>query len=121
MTDIQASIATQASPASPMTFDVPTTKILAIGSLTDKATPDAVAATIFLEVRATVRLFLAGWIDQWFSQTSGTGVVFIMNVTTEADALAILEALPLGVAGLMEFHLIQIGPLRPLAKLLGDQ
>jgi hypothetical protein len=99
---------------------VPTTKILAIGSLTAKATPQAVGAVLPFEVRATTRLHLAGKIDQWFFQTEGNGVVFIMNVASRAEAHELLEKLPLGVAGLMEFELIALGPLKPLGLLLGD-
>lgn len=99
---------------------VPTTKILAIGNVTAKATPDAIAPILPLEVRATVRNYLEGKIDSWFFQTESNGVVFIMNVPTVGDAHAILEALPLGVAGMMTFQLIPLGPLKPLGMLLGD-
>jgi hypothetical protein len=37
---------------------VPTTKILAIGNVTAKGTPDAIGAVLPFEVRATVRLHL---------------------------------------------------------------
>ncbi len=47
----------------------PTTKILAIGNVTAKGTPDAIAEVLPFEVRATVRLHLAGKIDQWFFKT----------------------------------------------------
>jgi hypothetical protein len=97
----------------------PTTKILAIGSATGKATPDEIIKVLPSEVHATVRLHLAGKIDQWFSQTEGSGVVFIMNVTSSAQAHKLLEKLPLGVAGMMEFELIPLGPLKPLNMLLG--
>ena len=100
--------------------DVPTTKILAIGSVTAKGTPEAIAPVLPFEVRATVRNYLAGKIDQWFYQTEGYGVVFIMNATSRAEAHAILERLPLGVAGMMEFELIALGPLKPLAMLIGQ-
>jgi hypothetical protein len=63
---------------------VPTTKILAIGNVTAKGTPDAIGAVLPFEVRATVRLHLAGKIDQWFFQNEAYGVVFIMNCTTTA-------------------------------------
>ena len=99
---------------------VPTNKILAIGSVTAKGTPDAIAPILPFEVRATVRTFLEGKIDQWFFQTEGNGVVFIMNVDSIAKAHDILEQLPLGVAGMMEFELIALGPLRPLAMLIGE-
>jgi hypothetical protein len=98
---------------------VPTTKILAIGNVTAKGTPDRIGAVLPFEVRATVRLHLAGKIDQWFFQNEAYGVVFIMNCATAEEAHELLEKLPLGVAGMMEFELIPLGPLKPLAMLLG--
>jgi hypothetical protein len=94
----------------------PTTKILAIGSVT----PEAIAPVLPHEVRATVRNYLAGKIEQWFFQTEGYGVVFIVNATSTAEAHELLEKLPLGVAGMMEFELIALGPLAPLAMLIGE-
>ena len=99
-------------------IEVPTTKVLAIGKVTPKGTPDAIAPILPFEVRATVRNYLAGKIEHWYFQTEGNGVVFIMNVGSTAEAHAILEALPLGVAGMMEFQLIALGPLKPLGMLL---
>jgi hypothetical protein len=98
----------------------PTTKILAIGSVTAKGTPEAIAPVLPHEVRATVRNHLAGKIEQWFFQTEGYGVVFIVNATSTAEAHELLEKLPLGVAGMMEFELIALGPLAPLAMLIGE-
>ena len=98
----------------------PTNKILAIGSVTTKGTPDAIAAILPFEVRATVRNYLAGKIDHWYFQAEGYGVVFIMNASSTAEAHEILEKLPLGVAGMMEFELIALSPLKPLALLIGD-
>jgi hypothetical protein len=47
---------------------------LAIGSVTAKGTPEAIAPVLPFEVRATVRNHLAGKIDQWFSMaTSSAG------------------------------------------------
>jgi hypothetical protein len=101
-------------------FAAPTTKILAIGNVTDKGTPDAIGAVLPFEVRATVRLHLAGKIDQWYFQNDAYGVVFIMNCATVDEAHELLEKLPLGVAGMMEFELIPLGPLRPLNLLIGE-
>jgi hypothetical protein len=98
----------------------PTNKILAIGSVTAKGTPSAIAPVLPHEVRATVRNYLAGKIEQWFFQAEGYGVVFIMNATSRAEAHEILEKLPLGVAGMMEFELIALSPLKPLALLIAD-
>ncbi|BDI29562.1 hypothetical protein CCAX7_16130 [Capsulimonas corticalis] len=98
---------------------VPTTKILAIGNVTAKGMPADIAPILPFEVRDTVRLHLSGVIEQWFFQTESNGVVFLLNVTTAAEAHEILEKLPLGVAGMMEFELIPLGPLKPLGMLLG--
>ncbi len=104
----------------PADFEVATTKVLAIGRVTAQGTPGAMAPILPLEVRDTLRLHLAGKIDQWFFQTDGSGVVFIMNVTDRAEAHDLLEKLPLGQAGMMEFQLIPLGPLKPLSLLLSE-
>jgi hypothetical protein len=51
----------------------PTNKILAIGSVTTKGTPDAIAPILPFEVRATVRNYLAGKIEHWSFRPKGTG------------------------------------------------
>ncbi len=96
----------------------PTTKILAIGSFTAKAAPGITKPVLPSEVRDTVKLYLDGKIDQWFIKQDQTGVVFLMNVTDVKEAHALLEKLPLGQAGLMEFQLIPLGPITPLRMLL---
>lgn len=116
----QGSASAQAGAAAPALPAVPTTKVLAIGSVA--AAPAAVATTAGImpeEVRATVRLYLAGKIDAWYVRKDTRGVVFLMNVTTVEEAHALLEKLPLGVAGVMKFELIPIGPLSPLNYLMG--
>ena len=94
-------------------------KILAVGRWTPKATADGVRPVLPAEVRDTVRLYLDGVIDQWFIQQDNSGVVFLLNVTETDKARALLEKLPLGQAGLMEFQLTQLGPVSPLASLIG--
>ena len=99
--------------------NVPTTKVLAIGHLVAANAANR-AAIMPSEVRETVKLYLAGKIDQWYVRRDQPGVVFLMNVATVEEAHALLEALPLGRAGVMVFDLIPIGPLSPLNYLLGD-
>lgn len=70
------------------------------------------------EVRETVKLYLAGKLDQWFVRRDQRGVVFLMNVSTVEGARGLVEKLPLGVQSLMEFELIPLGPLTPLNFLL---
>ncbi|WP_254074065.1 hypothetical protein [Burkholderia sp. S171] len=100
--------------------DVPTTRILAIGRLTSKSTPGAIGAVLPQEVRETVKLYLEGKIDQWYVRKDQASVVFILNITDVNEARRTLEQLPLGRADLMEFDLIPLGPLSPLAALGGS-
>lgn len=97
-----------------------TLKVLAIGSWTAKATPEARPKIMPAEARDTMRLLLAGKIDQWYAKIDGSGAVFLMNVTSSAEAHALLEKLPLGQADMMTFELIPVGPLWPLGLLLGE-
>jgi hypothetical protein len=97
----------------------PTTKILAIGTLNPGVDPAAARAILPTEVRETVKLYLDGKIDQWYSLQGRPGVAFILNVTDPAAAHAMLENLPLGQAHLMSFELIPLAPLNPLRQLQG--
>jgi hypothetical protein len=97
-----------------------TTKVLAIGTWTAKATPETIPKVMPSEARDTMRLLLAGKIDQWYAKNDGSGAVFLMNVTDPAEAHALLEKLPLGQADMMTFQLIPVGPLWPLGLLLGE-
>jgi hypothetical protein len=97
-----------------------TTKVLAIGTWTAKATPETIPPIMPSEARDTMRLQLAGKIDQWFAKNDGSGAVLLMNVTDPAEAHALLEKLPLGQANMMTFQLIPVGPLWPLGLLLGE-
>jgi hypothetical protein len=78
-----------------------------------------IAKVVAYEVRQTVALHLQGKIDQWWSLTSRPGVVFIVDCKTVEEARDLLEKLPLGVAGMMTFELLPIGPLKPLMLLAG--
>ena len=46
--------------------------------------------------------------------------VFLMNVTSVKEARALLATLPLDEEKLIEYDLIELGPLRPLYLLLGE-
>ncbi|MGH6880899.1 hypothetical protein [Hypericibacter sp.] len=112
--DVGATAAARHPPA------VPTTKILAVGHWTAKGTPSARGPILPSEMRETARLYLAGKIDQWYFKTDESGVVFVMNLTDPTEAHALLEKLPLGKAGMMEFQLIPLGPIKPLGLLLAE-
>src|SRR5229473_1023930 len=97
---------------------VPTTKILAIGQFTKPPTPEQIKEIFPREVPATLRLYLAGKIDQWWIRQTQTGPVFLLNVTSLEEARTLMEELPLGQAGLMKHEFIELGPLTPLHLLL---
>jgi hypothetical protein len=97
-----------------------TTRVLAIGTWTATATPETIPPIMPSEARDTMRLMLAGKIDQWFAKTDGSGAVFLMNVSDPVEAHTLLEKLPLGRANMMTFQLIPVGPLWPLGLLLGE-
>jgi hypothetical protein len=100
-------------------LSVKTTKIIAIGRLTEKAKTAANFVDVMLrEVPATVSLYLDSKIEYWYAKTDKNGVVFILNATSIEEAHALLDPLPLGVEGLMEFDMIPVGPLSPLRFLL---
>jgi hypothetical protein len=104
----------QAQPA-----PLPVTRILAIGTVTPGVDRASVRAILPNEVSETVKLYLAGKIDQWFSRADGNGVVFVLNVTDPEEAHEMLEALPLGKAHLMTFDLMPLTPLAPMRVLPG--
>jgi hypothetical protein len=99
---------------------VPTTKILATGRFTSPPTPEQVKAFFPKEVPATLKLYLAGKIDQWWARQDQKGPVFLMNVTTIEEAKTLLDALPLGQAKLMEFEFTELSPLTPLHMLIKE-
>jgi len=71
------------------------------------------------EVRATVRLYLDGKIDQWYARSDGKGVVFILECKQVEEAKALLEKLPLIKENFAEFEYMPLGPLTPLRLLAG--
>lgn len=97
---------------------VPTTKVLAIGTLKAPLTPEQRAEIMPHEVPDTVLLYMAGAIDQFFSRQDGKGPLFLLNASSSADAQEMMNKLPLVKAGLLDFEFIDLGPLRPLRLLL---
>lgn len=99
---------------------VPTTRILALGRFTSPPTPEQVKTIFPHEVPETLKLYLAGKIDQMWARQDQTGPVFLMNVTKVEEARLILDKLPLGQAKLMEFDFVELSPLTPLHMLLSE-
>lgn len=89
-------------------------------NLTPKAgiAREKIMAILPQEMRETAQAYLDGKIQQWWSKADGTGVVFILNVTSVADAKAVMEALPLDQAGLVDLQYMPLAPLQPMKQLL---
>ncbi len=65
---------------------IPTTRILAIGTLNPGVDPAAARAILPKEVKETVTLYLDGKVDQWYSLQGRPGVAFILNMNDPAAA-----------------------------------
>jgi hypothetical protein len=98
----------------------PTTTVLT--TLTVKSDTDRaqMMKTMPDEVKATVKLYLDGKIQQWYSRADGKGVVFLLNCTSISEAKAITDSLPLSKAGFATFEYMPLGPLSPLRVLIGE-
>ena len=96
----------------------PTTAVLV--SLTIK--PDVDRAQVMKvmpdEVRATLKLYLDGKIQQWYSKADGRGVVFFVNAKSAEEAAGILSQLPLIKDGIAQFEYTPLAPLSPLRYLM---
>src|SRR5262245_56483539 len=110
LTAITAAAPAHAQPPAP----TPTTAVLV--SLTIKPDIDRaeVTKTLPAEVRATLKLYLDGKIQQWYSRADGRGVFFIVNAADVDAARAIMDELPLAKAHLANFEYTGLGPLSPL-------
>jgi hypothetical protein len=110
--------------AAPLSAQAPsgTVATVVLTSLTVKADVDRaqIGKVMPDEVRATLKLYLDGKIQQWWARADGRGVVFILNCTTSAEAKAITDTLPLSKASLAVFEYTPLGPLTPLRMLLTE-
>jgi hypothetical protein len=96
-----------------------TTAVLVIETAKQGVTAQQIIAVIPAEIRATVKVYLDGKIQQWYSRGDGKGVIFLVNANTEDEARAIMETLPLAKEQLMDTQYIPVGPLMPLKALMG--
>lgn len=94
-----------------------TTAVLVIETPRQGVVAQQIMAVIPEEIQATVKLYLDGKIREWYSRGDGRGVVFLLDVKSEAEARAIMETLPLAKAQLMDHQYVPIGPLMPLRAL----
>ena len=98
----------------------PATQILATLTVKSSIARDQLTKVMPEEVRDTVRLYLDGKIQQWYSRGDGKGVVFILNCSSVAEAKALTDKLPLRRENLVDFDFMPLNPLSPLRILLGE-
>jgi hypothetical protein len=115
-------LALTAAPAAPQTPapPAPTTAILTSLTIKPDADRSQIPKVMPDEIRATVKLYLDGKIQQWYARGDGRGVVFILTVSTVADAKALMETLPLSKANLATFEYTVLTPLTPLRLLMAE-
>jgi hypothetical protein len=118
-----ASLAQSQLPASQPPAGVPspkTTAVMVILTAKQGVDRQQIMNVMPAEIRATVKLYLEGEIRQWYSKGDGRGVILVLDVQTVDEARAIMDTLPLSKENLMDHEYIPVGPLLPLAGLIGD-
>jgi hypothetical protein len=97
----------------------PTTGVLVVLTAKPGVTREQIIKFMPAEIRATVRLYLDGAIQQWYARADGKGAVFVLNCKDAAEAESLIDKLPLSGENLLDHQFIPIGPLAPLGGLLG--
>lgn len=95
-----------------------TTGVMVILTAKAAVTREQIMAVMPAEVRQTVQLYLNGKIREWYSRGDGRGALFLLDTRDVAEAHAIMDALPLAKAELMDHEYIPVGPLLPLRLLM---
>jgi hypothetical protein len=98
----------------------PTIGVFALVKAKAGVTREQVMNIMPAEIRATVQLYLAGKIREWYAREDGRGAVFLLNTTNVAEAEAIMEALPLAREHMLDHEYIPVGPLLPLRLLMAN-
>ena len=95
------------------------TQVMVIMTAKQGVTRQQIMNVMPAEIRATVKLYLDGKIQQWYSRGDGRGVVLFLDAKTVDEALAVIDVLPLSKENLVDHEYIPVGPLTPLAALIG--
>jgi|SRR6476646_10167473 hypothetical protein len=103
------------APAAP---PAPVTQVLTVLTVKPNVDRALLMKTLPEEVRETVRMHLAGRIQQWYGNADGRGVVFVLNATSIEEAKALMNSLPFGKNQLADFQFIGLTPLTPLRLLV---
>jgi hypothetical protein len=97
-----------------------TTGVMVILTARQGVTREQIMNIIPAEIRATVKLYLDGKVQQWYSRADGKGVILLIDARTVDEAHAIMDTLPLSKENLMDHEYIPVGPLVPLLALIGN-
>ena len=98
-----------------------TTGVFALLTAKPGVTRERIMAVMPAEIRATVQLHLEGKIREWYSREDGRGAVFLLNTRDVAEAISIMESLPLAKEHMLDHEYIPVGPLMPLRLLIANQ
>jgi hypothetical protein len=92
-------------------------KVFAIASIVKPVSDEQRKEIMPREVPATLKHYLDGKIEQFWSRQDAPGVIFLMNVESVAQAKAALDTLPLVAGGFAKYDFVPVGPLAPLGFL----
>ncbi|WP_234684389.1 hypothetical protein [Bradyrhizobium monzae] len=95
-----------------------TTGVMVILTVKPGITREQIMAVMPDEIRQTVQLYLNGKVREWYSRSDGRGAVFLLDARDDAEAHAIMDALPLARQDLIDHEYIAVGPLMPLRLLM---
>ena len=107
------------APAVPRVAIPKVSEVMVIMTAKQGVIPQQIMSVMPDEIRATVKLYLDGKIRQWYSKGDGKGVIILIDATTVDEAHAIIDAMPLSKENLVDHEYIPVGPLMPLAALIG--
>ena len=116
-----AAIVQSQAPSAQPPSDAPspkTTEVMVILAARKGVTRQQIMSIMPAEIRATVKLYLAGTIRQWYSRGDRNGAIFLIDAKTVEEAHAVVDAMPLSKENLVDHEYIPVGPLMPLGALL---
>jgi hypothetical protein len=93
-------------------------KVFAIASIVKPVSDEQRKEIMPREVPATLKHYLDGKIEQFWSRQDAPGVIFLMNVESAEQAKAELDRLPLVTGGFAKYDFVPVGPLAPLGLLI---
>jgi hypothetical protein len=96
-------------------------KVFAIGSIVKPVSDEERDVLLKREVPHTLQLYLDGTIEQFWFRKDRLGPMFLMEAESIEAAKAVVEAMPIMVAGIAAYDFIPVGPLMPLERLIQGQ